>query len=367
MATLQKSSEKGYRIYWRLYFPDGTNREKYKTSRSKAILQEFLPDIMKIEALSRRGDLTAQDVARARNLGIISRADMGSFGHSMARLEIHYLGDLRPDFENKSKIESSGAYSHRVNLYRADRLEEWFKNTPIGQITPEVIETYRTERQKTVTPTTINHDLKILRKYLDIAVNKGWIQENPSRKVKLMREPRGRIPRCLYPEELKILFKNLKDFRHLLYGDFEFVVRLLAYTGLRRGELCALRPDNIKLHLRQIHIMGKGKKTRIVGIHRSLVGEFKRRVKSGAILRRAIHPTSITRAFKHVLRNLSLPEVLTLHSLRHTYISYLLEKGIPPKRVKEHAGHFSLNITERYTHALPSKKIDEDILDFEKV
>ena len=37
-----------------------------------------------------------------------------------------------------------------------------------------------------------------------------------------------------------------------------------------------------------------------------------------------------------------------------TYISYLLQKGIPSKQVRELAGHFSLSITDRYTHALPS-------------
>jgi site-specific recombinase XerD len=77
-----------------------------------------------------------------------------------------------------------------------------------------------------------------------------------------------------------------------------------------------------------------------------------------------IHPVSITRAIKLFYRKLGLSESLTLHSLRHTYISYLLEKGIPTKKVKERAGHFSLTVTDRYTHALPSEKIIEDILDF---
>ena len=365
MATIQKITSKGHRIFWRLYFPDGTNKEKYKTSVSKAVLQELLPDIMKIETLSRRNELTAQDLFRARNFGIITREEMSRFGPQAAAAEPHHLGDLRADFENKSKIESSGSYSHKVNLYRADHLEEWFKEVPVGQITQETIEKYRTDRQKMVCATTINHDLKILRKYLDIAVSKGWIQSNPSREMKLMREPRGRVPRCLYPEELKLLFTRLKDFRHLLYGEFAFVVRTLVYTGLRRGELCALKPENVKLHLRQIHVMGKGKKTRVIGIHRGLMKEFQRKVKKGSILPAKIHPTSITRAFKHALRKLGLPEALTLHSLRHTYISYLLERGIPAKRVKERAGHFSLTITERYTHALPSKTVDEDVLDFE--
>jgi len=47
MASLQKFSRLGYRIYWRLYLPDGTFKEKYKASKSKSALKEILPDIYK--------------------------------------------------------------------------------------------------------------------------------------------------------------------------------------------------------------------------------------------------------------------------------------------------------------------------------
>ena len=42
-------------------------------------------------------------------------------------------------------------------------------------------------------------------------------------------------------------------------------------------------------------------------------------------------------------------------------------KGVPTKWVKELTGHFSLAVTDRYTHALPKDAIDEDVLDFEKM
>jgi len=101
MATIQKSSEKGYRIYWRFYLPDGSVREKYKTSKLKAGLQEILPDVMRIETLSRRGGLGARDLIMARNMRIISQEEFGLFGQSVPNLEVHYLGDLRSDFTKR--------------------------------------------------------------------------------------------------------------------------------------------------------------------------------------------------------------------------------------------------------------------------
>ncbi|RPJ05778.1 MAG: hypothetical protein EHM36_07845 [Deltaproteobacteria bacterium] len=126
--------------------------------------------------------------------------------------------------------------------------------------------------------------------------------------------------------------------------------------GLERGRKVTPDCNGPRICLsvfRQIHIAGKGNKTRIVGIHKSLVKDFKQRVKRPRLLRHDIRPESISRAFKIALRKLKLSESLNLHSLRHSHISYLLEKGIPSKRVKELAGHFSLSVTDRYTHALP--------------
>lgn len=362
MASIQKSSEKGYRIYWRLHFTDGTFREKYKTSRSKRILQEILPDIVKIETLSKRHEMGRQDLSRALSLGIVTAADVKRFG-VVSGIDSRRLTDFRTDFEMRSKTESGSDHSHTANLSRAKIIEDFFKDISVGAITSEDIERFRAKRKQTVTNTTVNHDLKILRKYLDIALGPD---NNPARKIKLLPEPKNRIPRCLYPHELKLIFDNLQKFDHLLRGEFGFIVRALIHTGLRRDELCRLGPENVKIHLRQIHISGKGQKSRIIGIHRSLIDELKERAKKGRIIHESIHPSSISHAFKKMLRELKLPENLSLHSLRHTYISYLLEKGISPKRVKEHAGHFSLTTTDHYTHALPSDVVDEDVLEFGK-
>lgn len=325
-----------------------------------------MPDIMRLEALSARMALTAQDLMMGVNLRIIDREEAGVFGASIAGLQTHFLADLRADYETQSKVRAPSMHAHMSNLYKGDLLEEHFKDVPLSQITPERIEQFRGERKQKVTNITCNQDLKALRKYLDIAVSKGYIADNAARRVKLLPEPKNRVPRCLYPDELEAFFKTLPTFSHYLRGELPFMVRAMIYTGLRRSEPLKLRPENVKLHLRQIHISGKGQKTRIIGIHQSLMDDFQVRVDRGYFLpEEGIHQSSFSRAVKKVFRKAGLPEELTLHSLRHTYISYLLEGGVPAKRVKELAGHFSLAVTDRYTHALPKGAVDEDVLSFE--
>lgn len=341
-----------------------TSKEKYRAAKRKSVAQELLPDIMKIEELSKRGELNSRDIVRAVNLGIITRDEASLVSPSGEDPTDHSLSELRNDFEVKSKAESSGAHSHVANLSKADILERYFENVTVRDITPETIETFRAERRKTVSPTTVNHDLKILRKYLDIAVHKKWVIENQARKVKLLAEPKDRIPRCLYPDELRKFFSALEKHKNLLHGEIGFIVRFLIYTGLRRSELCSLKPGNVKLHLRQIHLIGKGKKARVVGIHHSLVKELEQRVNGGNVLNHTIDPSSISHAFKKLCREEGLSDDITLHSLRHTYISYMLESGVPSKKVRDRAGHFNLTVTDRYAHGLPSESVDEDVLDF---
>ena len=86
---------------------------------------------------------------------------------------------------------------------------------------------------------------------------------------------------------------------------------------MRRSELVKLKPDNIKLELNQIHILGKGKKNRIVGIHADLVEELTARVKKGQIVPK-LYPDSITSAFRKIIKAAGLSKDLTLHSLRHS-------------------------------------------------
>lgn len=72
----------------------------------------------------------------------------------------------------------------------------------------------------------------------------------------------------------------------------------------------------------------------------------------------------ITHAFKKLVKKAGLPPSITLHSLRHTYITHLMEAGVNPRRVQELAGHRDFSTTWRYAHALPSEGVAEDLLDF---
>lgn len=127
MASFQRFSAKGWRIRWRLYFPDGTNKEKYKTSSSKNRLEKLLPDIILIEMLSQRNGLMRQDLILACNIGIISREEVSVFEATDEHIKDQ---DIEGERRNLLKDLTDQLRSVGEKLFKAkEELEEYSKQS----------------------------------------------------------------------------------------------------------------------------------------------------------------------------------------------------------------------------------------------
>lgn len=154
------------------------------------------------------------------------------------------------------------------------------------------------------------------------------------------------------------------------------IIATYLYTGMRRGELVYLEWEDVDLERRRITIQAKKDgsfatktgKARVVGISLKLAEILRSLPQEGQYCFGGTSPLmrddGITHAFRKLTKKAGLPATITLHSLRHTYITHLMEAGVNPRRVQELAGHKTLETTWRYAHALPSEGIDEDKLNF---
>lgn len=149
--------------------------------------------------------------------------------------------------------------------------------------------------------------------------------------------------RVLDTGELRLLQARL-----LQAGDLHSTaVLVLLGTGLRRGELLALKPSDWREGFRQLHISkSKSRRVRDVDVPDWLVPVLN------------AHPTLFSSCNRNTLRTtldracdeLGL-ERMRLHDLRHTRITYLLLQGTPPLYVSQQAGHSSPAFTlARYGH-----------------
>lgn len=162
-------------------------------------------------------------------------------------------------------------------------------------------------------------------------------------------------------------------------------VALSLYTGLRIGEICALKWENIDIEKRiltikntiqRIQNFGGNTKTKLIITEpKSLTSkreipipdclipmlrEFKGRSDSFILTgtNKPIEPRTMQYRFKRILKNVNLPSY-NFHSLRHAFASGAVELGFDVKTLSEILGHSSVQVTlDRYVHSSFEHKRD---------
>ncbi|MBN1253942.1 MAG: site-specific integrase [Deltaproteobacteria bacterium] len=375
MARLYRHKTRGWQIHYKIYFPDGSAKRKWRTFTNKLRAQDILQDVDRLEHRSLKNTLTREDLRYFFNVKLLSREEADRL--MGAAVEIPTIGELAKEFLEKSKIECRPRV-HKTNEGRVQHLKDFFgEATQAVEITMERIERYRAQRLKDVTAATVNKEIIKLGQLLDIAIDHGAITENPARKIRKLRDTRERKPRSLTKDEIKKLLDVAKADRKQLRGVAYEIIMAYLYTGMRREELIYLEWEDVDLKKRKITIQSKAEKggfvtktgrARTIGIASRLAEILSSLPNDGRYVfgntAPLIKSDGITHGFRKLADAAGLPKTITLHSLRHTYITHLMEAGVNPRRVQELAGHKTFATTWRYSHALPSDGIEEDKLDF---
>ena len=162
------------------------------------------------------------------------------------------------------------------------------------------------------------------------------------------------LPNVLSREEVRRLLETPVDLKH------RAMLSMIYACGLRSGELLKLRPADIHSD-RQLVIIrqAKGKKDRMVPLsvrilemlrdyykaYRPMVYLFEGQVKGEAYDER-----SLQNVMKQAVNKAGIHKPATLHWLRHSYATHLLESGTDLRYIQELLGHQSSRTTEIYTH-----------------
>lgn len=174
--------------------------------------------------------------------------------------------------------------------------------------------------------------------------------------IEQVKRPRRehRLPNVLSKEEIKQLLSVHKNIKH------KAMLSLIYACGLRRSELLNLKPGDIDSNRKFLKIyQGKGKKDRLVPISERIIEmlrEYYQNYRPKVWLfegyREGIQysETSLFKILKHALKAAQIKKPATLHWLRHSYATHLLEAGTDLRYIQELLGHKSSKTTEIYTH-----------------
>lgn len=238
-----------------------------------------------------------------------------------------------------------------------------FGRLPLAEINNFQIAKLRgTLESKQLSPQTIKHCLSLVHRIMRRAIEWGFYP-GPMPVFRLPKFDNARM-RYLTFDEAQLLAAELKR-RSMLWHDISM---FSLYTGLRAGEILALQAEHINLATAAVHVVDtKSSKNRSVPLNEAALSIADKYcahkavgyplfqengyipVSTAKIFRKAVEACKLNAGMKDPRNN------IVFHSLRHTFASWLVQKGTPLAVVSRLLGHSTLQMTMRYAHLAPEQ------------
>ena len=237
----------------------------------------------------------------------------------------------------------------------------------LDQITPELIRKhydYLGERPNhnrggNLSESLVHHHLYALKTFMHYQQVNGTLESNPFSVLSFPR-PAYRARQVLSREEVKALYEVAENMRD------RAMLSLLYGCGLRKSEVIKLNTTDIHFRSQLLYVRsGKGKRRRVV----PMSGQVTTDLQNYYLYERDLYTREVTRdnqyAFilnhhgnrmldywkrlKYLVKLAALPGWVSLHHLRHSIATHLLEGGLSIEQVRDFLGHRHLESTQVYT------------------
>lgn len=215
------------------------------------------------------------------------------------------------------------------------------------------------QRPGTLSASLVNHHIYALKTFIKYQEANGNISSNP---FSVLSFPKPEYPprRVLSKEEIKALYETCQTMRE------KALLALFYGCGLRRSEAIKLNIDDVNFKSQLLYVrMGKGKRRRVV----PMTEQVKRDLENYYKHERIIYVKELTadnqkalilnnhgnreqnywEKLKRLAQKAGLPKEISLHHLRHSIATHLLESGLSVEQVRDFLGHRHLESTQIYT------------------
>lgn len=276
------------------------------------------------------------------------------------RFKIALLSHSIPSSEGMAQIEKfkqwmrSKRYSESTITTYTETLKsflQFYRDKPVAEITNEDVVVYNNEH-------ILKNNLSISYQNQTVNAIKLFFQTIRDTKMlvdKIHRPKRAKVlPNVLSKEEIKLILNAHSNIKH------KMMLSLIYSCGLRRSELLNLKPTHIDSK-RNIVLLknAKGKKDRITPLSPLILEMLREYYKGykpktwlfeGQVAGEQYSEKSLQSILKQALQKTGIKKPVTLHWLRHSYATHLLESGTDLRYIQELLGHSSSKTTEIYTH-----------------
>ena len=243
-------------------------------------------------------------------------------------------------------------------------LAEHYRKPP-DQITEEELREYflHLVNVRNVSPSTLRVALCGIKFFYEYTLQKQWVTFDLIRPRK-----EKKLPVVLTVEEVRQILEHVRRPRN------KICLSTIYACGLRIRECIHLQVSDIDGDRKLIHVRkGKGGKDRYVPLPMPILERLRgywvthrhpawifpspwRMKRQLALAHRPISARVVQEAFEYALKESGIQKTATVHALRHSYATHLLEAGVNLRVIQTYLGHASLSSTAVYTHL--TKKIE---------
>lgn len=286
----------------------------------------------------------------------------------------YQLNDFKLYLEVNKNLSSNSVNSYVTDLTKyIEYLQKKYNVLDIRDIDTDMIKKYiQTLKKGGFESSSISRKISAIKAFHKYVSNDEEIIDAAISIKKPKKEEK--LPTILTVEEIDMMFNTIKgnepmDLRNRCMLEF------LYGSGLRISELLDLTPQNIHIHSKEINIIGKGNKERIVPLSDMAIDAFNKWMSKGKIHFKTkpgnylfinksgdkLTRQGVWKLIKEIAKNAGITKEISPHTLRHSFATHLLNNGFNLRYVQFLLGHKDISTTQIYTH-ITLDKLREDYL-----
>lgn len=257
---------------------------------------------------------------------------------------------LIDDFITYLQVERNySGETQRAYRKDLDQLDVFLLGQAVSTITHSDLRAWMEFLYERYAPSSIGRKLGCVRSFFRFGVREGWVSSNPAKDLDVPRRDEI-LPRVLAEVEVGSLIESTQSPRdrallEVIYGG-----------GLRVSEAVGANIEDLSEGC--IRVFGKGGRERLCPLGQPAMGALQTYLtgrKSGAIFLNKHGTRLTTRSVRRIVSQFGLKDV-TPHTLRHSYATNMLDRGIDIRSLQELLGHRSIISTQRYTQVSDTHK-----------
>lgn len=241
-----------------------------------------------------------------------------------------------------------------VEILQEKQLNTW------QQVTPSVVRLILAESKRHgLQEKSLALRLSAIRQFFSFLIRHGELKVNPATGISAPKQSK-RLPKNISTEQVQLLLNN--DSKDPIDLRDRAMLELMYSSGLRLAELQGLNLQSINTRSREVRVLGKGNKERVVPFGRfashalqqwlKVRPQFNPKDEALFVSQQGnrISTRNIQKRFETWGIRQGLNSHLNPHKLRHSFATHMLEASADLRAVQELLGHSNLSTTQIYTH-----------------